>query len=148
MPYSEKAHGQLVASILASISEISSKLHTFLAQFYPCMSLPSVDLHGKLAIVTGANSGIGFEIARALVCLGAHVVLACRSELKGEEAMRRIIEITGSRSVEFEMLDCSSFRSVRDFLGRWEQRELKQIDIIMNNAGKSINLVLGIVLRL
>ncbi|KAF8605703.1 NAD(P)-binding protein [Ceratobasidium sp. AG-I] len=139
MPYSGKAHGRLVASILASISEISSKLHTFLAHFYPSISLPSIDLHGQFAIVTGANSGIGFEIARALVGLGAHVVLACRSELKGEEAMRRIIDLTGSRSVEVEVLDCSSFRSVKAFLERWEKRELSQINILVNNASNTVS---------
>ncbi|KAF8605708.1 NAD(P)-binding protein [Ceratobasidium sp. AG-I] len=135
MPYSENAHTRLVAAALASISNISSNLNTFFIPFYSNMAVPRIDLHGKLAIVTGANSGIGFEIARELVSLGAHVVLACRSQSRGEEAMRKIIELTGSKSVEVEVLDCSSFKSVKAFLEEWEKRKLKQIDILINNAG-------------
>lgn len=135
MTYSENTHTRAVASMLASLSGTRSNLDNFLVPFYRNMKLPRIDLHGKLAIVTGANSGIGFEVARALVGLGAHVVLACRSEARGEEAMRRIVELTGSKSVEVEVLDCGSFKSVRAFLERWEKRELKQIDILVNNAG-------------
>ncbi|KAF8605701.1 NAD(P)-binding protein [Ceratobasidium sp. AG-I] len=135
MPYSENSHSRLVAAALASISVTQSNLDNLLMPFYKDMVIPRVDLHGKLAIVTGANSGIGFEAAHALVGLGAHVVLACRSELKGEAAMRKIVELTGSKAVEVEVLDCGSFKSVRAFLERWEKRKLKQIDILINNAG-------------
>ena len=140
MPYSEKAYTRLIAAALASISVTQTNLDNLFMPFYSDMVLPRIDLHGKLAIVTGANSGVGFEAARALVGLGAHVVLACRSELKGQEAMRRIVELTGSKSVEVEMLDCSSFRSVRAFLERWEKREQKQIDILINNAGMVVTI--------
>lgn len=44
------------------------------------LSHPTVDLHGKVCIVTGASSGIGLETAKALYAMGAHVILACRSE--------------------------------------------------------------------
>ena len=44
------------------------------------LSHPTVDLHGKVCIVTGASSGIGLETAKALYTMGAHVILACRSE--------------------------------------------------------------------
>ncbi|KAF8605706.1 NAD(P)-binding protein [Ceratobasidium sp. AG-I] len=135
MPYSEKAHTRPVSAALASISNIRTALDNFVMPFYSGMVVPQIDLHGKLAVVTGANSGIGFEAARMLVGLGARVVLACRSQSKGEEAMRKIIDLTGSKSVEVEVLDCSSFKSVRALLERWEKRELKQIDILINNAG-------------
>ena len=46
------------------------------------LSYPTVDLSGKVCIVTGASSGIGKETAKALYAMGAHVVMACRSEEK------------------------------------------------------------------
>lgn len=138
MPYSEKAHIRPVAAALASISLTGSNLNNLLIPFYKDMVVPRINLSGKLAIVTGANSGIGFEAARKLVSLGAHVVLACRSQSRGEEAMKKIIDLTGSNTVEVEVLDCGSFRSVREFLERWEQRDMKQVDILINNAGTVI----------
>ncbi|KAG9105464.1 hypothetical protein FRC07_009263, partial [Ceratobasidium sp. 392] len=99
------------------------------------MRLPSVDLHGKTAIVTGANSGIGYECARALAGMGGQVVLACRSKTKGEEAKRKLVADTGSNNIEVEIMDCGSLESVRAFLHRWEKRESKQVDILINNAG-------------
>ena len=139
MPYSEKDHTGLVAAALAAISYVRSNLDNLLMPFYSNMVTPRIDLHGKLAIVTGANSGIGFEAARELVSLGAHVILACRSQPRGEEAMQKIRELTGSNTVELELLDCSSFKSVRAFLERWEKREKKQIDILINNAGMTVD---------
>ena len=44
------------------------------------LSYPTVDLSGKVAVVTGANTGIGFEIAKAFAVMGAHTIIACRSE--------------------------------------------------------------------
>ena len=49
------------------------------------LSYPAVDLSGKVAIVTGANTGIGYETAKALVGMGARTVIACRSEEKAVE---------------------------------------------------------------
>ncbi|KAF8605709.1 NAD(P)-binding protein [Ceratobasidium sp. AG-I] len=135
MPYSGIEHTRPVAAALALISHIRSNLDNFLMPFYSDLAVPRIDLHGKLAIITGANSGIGFEAARELVGLGAHVILACRSQSRGEEAVQKIIELTGSNTVELELLDCSSFKSVKAFLERWEKREKKQIDILINNAG-------------
>lgn len=87
--------------------------------------------------MTGANSGVGFGAALTLAGMGARVVLACRNESKAQEAKRRIIEETGNESVEVEILDCGSFKSIRNFIDRWGQRESTKIDILINNAGKS-----------
>ncbi|KAG8693800.1 hypothetical protein FRC08_008878 [Ceratobasidium sp. 394] len=135
MPYSEKAHSRFVASILASASLTHTHLNNLFFMLYPNMRLPRVDLHGKTAIVTGANSGIGYECARALAGMGARVVLACRSEAKGEEARRNLVADTGSDTIELEILDCGRFDSVKEFLGRWEKRESRRVDILINNAG-------------
>lgn len=136
MPYSEDTHNPWFSSILSGLSNLKTNLDYLFMFLYSDMAMPHVDLHGKLAIVTGANSGIGYEAARALASMGAHVVLACRSEPKAQEARQKIVEDTGNESVEVEILDCGSFKSVRAFLDRWEKRESKQIDILINNAGK------------
>jgi hypothetical protein len=136
MPYSEHDHQPWLASFLALLSLVRTYLDILLASIYPDMLLPSVDLYGKLAIVTGANSGIGYEIARALASRGAQVVLACRNFEKGGVARDRIIRETGNSKVELEILDCASFKSVTQFLERWERRVLKKVDILVNNAGK------------
>lgn len=52
------------------------------------LSHPTVDLHGRVCIVTGASSGIGLETAKALYAMGAHVILACRSEDRATRVSR------------------------------------------------------------
>ncbi|KDN47781.1 hypothetical protein RSAG8_03201, partial [Rhizoctonia solani AG-8 WAC10335] len=99
------------------------------------MAVPVAELSGKLVIVTGANSGIGFEAARALAGMGAYVVLACRNGARGGEAKSSIIKSTGNLKIEVELLDCGKFASVHAFLNRWKERELKKVDMLINNAG-------------
>ncbi|QRV76968.1 short chain dehydrogenase [Ceratobasidium sp. AG-Ba] len=137
MPYSENSHSRLVASLLATASLLTTNADNLMLWLglYSDMSFPRVDLHNKTVIVTGANSGIGYECARAFAGMGARVVLACRNATKGEEARRKIVADTGNDDVEAELLDCCSFESVKMFLGRWEQRESRQVDILINNAG-------------
>ena len=84
------------------------------------------DLSGTVAVVTGANSGIGFHTAKALAAHGARVVLACRNVEAGEQAAARI---TGDTDVE--QLDLASLASVQDFAGRWSG----PLDLLVNNAG-------------
>lgn len=137
MPYSEHAHSPSVASVLASFSTARNVLGNFVISLLPTLRLPSTDLRGRQAIVTGANSGIGFETAKALAKMGARVVLACRNPQKGEQARKMIVEeLGGAGEVEVELLDCASFESVRSFLQRWETREVRTLDILINNAGK------------
>ncbi|KDN38443.1 hypothetical protein RSAG8_09537, partial [Rhizoctonia solani AG-8 WAC10335] len=135
MPYSQHAHTTLTASLLSMLSYTRMQLDNLLIPVYPKMKMPVADLKGKLAIVTGANSGIGLEAARALAGMGAHVILACRNKAKGEEAKSSIVKSTGNSKIEVEILDCGRFASVREFLNRWKERELKQVDILINNAG-------------
>ncbi|MHC4421860.1 MAG: SDR family NAD(P)-dependent oxidoreductase, partial [Planctomycetota bacterium] len=73
-----------------------------------------VELSGRRCIVTGANSGIGYETALALADLGAEVVLVCRSRDRGEEAVKRIREQTGNARVSLELLDVSDLGAVRE----------------------------------
>ena len=88
----------------------------------------------RTAVVTGANSGIGFETARALAVKGAHVVLACRSEAKGSDAANRIRNETPSSAVELMRLDLASLDSVRAFAAELEAKH-ERLDLLINNAG-------------
>lgn len=89
---------------------------------------------GKLAIVTGANSGIGFEAARALAENGAYVVLACRNRQKGEEALNAIRTAAPTAEAEMMVLDLADLSSVRAFAADFQARH-DQLDLLINNAG-------------
>lgn len=92
------------------------------------------DQHGRVAVVTGSNSGIGYETARALAAKGARVVLACRSEEKGRDAEQRIRSEAQDADVRFEPLDLGSLASVRAFAEKFLTSE-PRLDLLINNAG-------------
>jgi len=89
-------------------------------------AFPVPDQRGRTVVVTGANSGIGFETARRLAGAGAHVVLAARNREKAEDAASRI-----EGSTEVRLVDTSSLESVRAFAESAPDR----IDVLVNNAG-------------
>ncbi len=91
------------------------------------------DQTGRVAIVTGANSGIGEIAARELARNGAHVVMACRTASKGEAAMARIREAVGpDAKLELGSLDLADLDSVSSFC---EALPHERIDLLVNNAG-------------
>jgi NAD(P)-dependent dehydrogenase (short-subunit alcohol dehydrogenase family) len=92
------------------------------------------DLTGKVAVVTGANSGIGKETAVALASMGATVVMAARNRGKGEAAATEVINRSGSGRVVVGDLDLASFASIRAFAS-WLLSHYHHIDILVNNAG-------------
>jgi NAD(P)-dependent dehydrogenase (short-subunit alcohol dehydrogenase family) len=96
------------------------------------IDLPDQD--GKLAVVTGANSGIGLETARRLAMANAQVVLACRNATKAEEAVADIRESAPNARAVAESLDLSSLASVEEFARVLAARD-QPIDILVNNAG-------------
>ena len=89
---------------------------------------------GKTAIVTGANSGIGFEAARELARKGAQVVMACRKRDKGEAARQRIRDEQPDAQVEWRALDLANQASVREFAAEFGRRGTP-LDLLINNAG-------------
>lgn len=91
-------------------------------------------LHGTTAIVTGANSGIGYEAALELARHGADVVLACRDTAKGDDAAARIRAAAPGARVEVRALDLGSLESVRAFAARYAA-ERGGLDLLINNAG-------------
>jgi NAD(P)-dependent dehydrogenase (short-subunit alcohol dehydrogenase family) len=92
------------------------------------------DQSGRLAIVTGANSGLGLVTARELARKGAHVVLACRNVPKGTDAQHQIHALAPSCELALEQLDLASLDSVRDFAERI-RADHAGIDLLVNNAG-------------
>jgi NAD(P)-dependent dehydrogenase (short-subunit alcohol dehydrogenase family) len=92
------------------------------------------DQRGKLAVVTGANSGIGLETARRLAGAGATVVLAVRNAQKGAAAADDIRAGLPHAAVSVEALDLSSLESVRAFAATMTDRA-EAVDLLVNNAG-------------
>src|SRR3984893_17146170 len=90
-------------------------------------------LHGRLAVVTGANSGIGWHTALELARAGSEVILATRTEAKGRDSVDRIQQEVPQAKVRAEVLDLASLRSVQIFAARID-REAK-LDLLVNNAG-------------
>jgi NAD(P)-dependent dehydrogenase (short-subunit alcohol dehydrogenase family) len=91
-------------------------------------------LDGKTIVVTGANSGIGYEAVRGLAGGGAHVVLACRNEASAKDAIAKIRAEHAGASLSFLPLDLSSLASVRAFAAAFGQAH-DRLDILINNAG-------------
>jgi NAD(P)-dependent dehydrogenase (short-subunit alcohol dehydrogenase family) len=92
------------------------------------------DLTGKLAVVTGSNSGLGFGLARRLSAAGADVVMAIRNHAKGEAAIDEIRGGVPDARLTIKPLDLSSLASVAA-LGEQLNAEGRPIDILINNAG-------------
>jgi len=95
------------------------------------------DQTDRVAIVTGANSGIGLETARELCRKGATVALACRSEERANEALADIRAEIPHAKVEFLRLDLADLEQVREFAGVVSER-FDRLDLLINNAGVMI----------
>ena len=92
------------------------------------------DLKGRLAVVTGSNSGTGYETALVLAGRGADVIMAARNAGKAAAARRNILAVHPGASVQVEDLDLASQASVAGFAGRLLEAG-RPIDILVNNAG-------------
>ncbi|EPR75093.1 Oxidoreductase-like protein/Short-chain dehydrogenase [Leifsonia rubra CMS 76R] len=92
------------------------------------------DLTGKVAIVTGANSGLGYETSRALLAAGAHVVMTMRTAEKATAATTALLEELGEVSLETMLLDLADLESIRRFSNNFHANH-SQLDLLINNAG-------------
>jgi NAD(P)-dependent dehydrogenase (short-subunit alcohol dehydrogenase family) len=89
---------------------------------------------GKLAVITGANSGLGYETALALAQAGGEVIVAARNAAKGRDALVRIRSLAPQAKLRLELLDLASLASVADFAKRL-LAEGRPLDLLINNAG-------------
>ena len=96
------------------------------------MDIP--DQSGRIAVVTGANGGLGFETARALAAKGALVVMAARNLDKAEMARRAIVEGNATANLDIRALDLAALASVREF-AEGVVRDHDHVDLLINNAG-------------
>lgn len=92
------------------------------------------DLTGKLAIVTGANSGLGFGLTGRLAAAGAEVVMAVRNLEKGDAARNELLAAHPGAQLRLEQIDLASLASVADFAERLTAQG-RPVDILLNNAG-------------
>lgn len=89
---------------------------------------------GKVAIVTGANSGLGYYTALGLAQKGCEVVMACRSMERGEIARKELLEKTPEAKVVLMQLDLADLNGVREFAMAYK-KQYDRLDLLMNNAG-------------
>ena len=88
----------------------------------------------KLAIITGAGTGMGFEEAKAVAGKGFHTIMACHSPEAAEERRQAIVKATGNEHVEVVGIDLADLSSVRRFADQIKAR-FQHLDLLMNNAG-------------
>ncbi len=98
------------------------------------MPRPTHDLAGRVALITGANTGIGKVTARELAARGAHVFIACRSPERAAAALAELRAVAGDARVETLPLDLSDFASVRACAAAFLERGLP-LHLLINNAG-------------
>lgn len=96
--------------------------------------IPKHSIFGRTVLVTGANTGLGFECARQLALKKAAVIMACRDMEKGHAAVERISNEFHEADVWLIHLDLADLSSVREFAREFNQRYL-QLDLLINNAG-------------
>ncbi|KAK1215775.1 short-chain alcohol dehydrogenase [Marasmius sp. AFHP31] len=116
---------------------MAPSLKSMISQSFPPKSTFSVeqipDLSGRVVLITGGNTGIGYETAKAILPKNAKVYIACRSSEKGKSAIARLREETG-KDVHFLKLDLSSFASIEQAAQEFLRSE-KYLHILFNNAG-------------
>ncbi|WP_316504662.1 oxidoreductase [Nitrosopumilus sp.] len=92
------------------------------------------DLSGKTIIVTGGNSGLGFETIKSLSAKGSETILACRNEKDGKYAKEKILEEYPNAQIDVMNLDLADLKSVHLFAINFNEKYHK-IDVLLNNAG-------------
>ncbi len=102
------------------------------ASHWTTRSIP--DQTGRIVIVTGSNSGIGFETAKALAQKGAQVILAVRNQAKGDAAIKQIQAEFPKADLSIRILDIADLSSVKRFAEEFKQ-DFQQLDLLINNAG-------------
>ena len=93
-----------------------------------------MNMHGKIVLITGANSGVGFVTARELAKQGANLLMVCRDRERGESAQRVVAEGATGPAPELLLADLSSQVSLRS-LAQELHRRFPRIDVLVNNAG-------------
>ncbi|MFT5223507.1 MAG: retinol dehydrogenase-12 [Glaciecola sp.] len=123
----------LVVGLLGSIAGLLAWMMGWFRKVDPV----TANLDGKVAIVTGANSGIGKHTAQELARMGAKVVLACRSVERGQQAADELRAASPDLDLEVRALDLADLDSVRSFASG-VLADFDHLDILVNNAGRVV----------
>lgn len=131
----------MAKSVAVGTMESCSNLFQSMPWFRPDKPWPELNqnLSGKVCLITGANTGIGFATAQLLAERGAHVLIACRSKeraLEAAKALRDVPHLPGCPAprIEYESLDLADLKSVRSFCSRFSRRSLP-LHLLVCNAG-------------
>ncbi|KAG7445703.1 NAD-P-binding protein [Guyanagaster necrorhizus] len=121
------------------------RIQSFISQTWPPWSKFSIDqipdLSGKVVIITGGNTGVGYETAKALLPRNARVYIACCNAKKASDAIDKLCEDTGKDSI-FLPLDLASFKSIRVAADEFLRKE-KELPILFNNV--QVHLLCGVI---
>ncbi len=98
----------------------------------------AVSLKGKVCLITGANSGLGYATALALAEREATVIMVCRNQERGRQALQAIAQATGNSDLHLELIDMSELESIENGCQRILER-FQRLDILVNNAGVLLN---------
>lgn len=93
-------------------------------------------MKGKEIIVTGANSGIGYETAKSLAAQGSGITMVCRSRERGEESRQKLIAESGNPNIDLIIGDLSSMADIRQIAETYRHKH-DRLDVLVNNAGGS-----------
>lgn len=121
-------------SFNSTVKKFVSEKMTFDGYSTALQVLYGKDLSGKVALITGANAGIGFETARSLALHNCEVIFGCRNEKLARDAIRKIFKEKADVKCTFIKLDLSSLKDTKMFCDNVKQK-FKQIDYLILNAG-------------
>ncbi|QKX54792.1 uncharacterized protein TRUGW13939_01881 [Talaromyces rugulosus] len=125
-----------------SLSSIAHGIiSTVFSNLFITLPYPNADLHGQTIIVSGSNTGLGFEASLHLSRLGVEkLIMAVRTPAKGEAAKQKILKSTGrdESSIEVWKLDMDSYDSVKEFSARVSST-LSRVDAVLANAGLALD---------
>ncbi|KAF4519072.1 hypothetical protein B566_EDAN001664 [Ephemera danica] len=96
-------------------------------------------IEGKVVVITGASSGIGFETANELARRGANLVFGCRNIVTGESAANIIRQEVPDVKITVLPLDLCSFASIRQFAKSLDDHDISTVDVLINNAGVALH---------
>jgi NADP-dependent 3-hydroxy acid dehydrogenase YdfG len=91
-------------------------------------------MKNKVIIITGANAGIGKATTQKLAEKGAHIIMVCRNQTKGEKVLEEIKEITKNKNLELMICDFASQKSINNFVTNFKDK-YDRLDVLINNHG-------------
>jgi len=91
-------------------------------------------MQNKRVVITGANSGLGYQTAKKIAQTGAEVIMVCRSQDRGQQAQAALRKETKNEAIHLELCDFSSLTSIEE-CGQLFRKKYEQVDVLINNAG-------------